>query len=135
MANKSLLSSRLAAISLLCTRAMGALVSVPNFGSNPTNLQMNIYVPSNVAASPAVILAVRNCSVQAGSQYLTFSSFIPVEETARSIYKWQIITLPPTNTASSQSIQALLTTTIAGMLPAPALLHTKVVAILRVSQI
>jgi acetylxylan esterase len=39
-----------------------ALVSVPNFGSNPTGLQMNIYVPTKVAAKPAVILAVSSQS-------------------------------------------------------------------------
>jgi len=36
----------------------GALVSVANFGSNPTGLEMNIYVPSTLATNPAVILAV-----------------------------------------------------------------------------
>jgi hypothetical protein len=41
----------------------GALVAVPNFGSNPTGLEMNIYVPSKLATSPAVILAVSNSEI------------------------------------------------------------------------
>jgi hypothetical protein len=43
---------------LLVTTASGALVSVQNWGSNPTGLQMSIYVPSKLAAKPAVIFAV-----------------------------------------------------------------------------
>ena len=33
-------------------------ISVPNFGANPTNLQMSIYVPTKLATEPAIILAV-----------------------------------------------------------------------------
>ncbi|KAF1955031.1 alpha/beta-hydrolase [Byssothecium circinans] len=39
----------------------GALVKVNDFGANPTNLQMNIYVPTNVAPKPAIILAIHPC--------------------------------------------------------------------------
>jgi poly(3-hydroxybutyrate) depolymerase len=42
--------------------ASGALVSVSNFGANPTNLQMSIYVPSKLETNPAVILAVSDDS-------------------------------------------------------------------------
>jgi acetylxylan esterase len=52
----------LAVLSVLCTSANAALVRVNDFGNNPTNLQMNIYVPSNLATNPAIILAVRLCS-------------------------------------------------------------------------
>jgi acetylxylan esterase len=31
---------------------------VNDFGPNPTNLQMNMYVPQKVAQKPAIILAV-----------------------------------------------------------------------------
>jgi acetylxylan esterase len=41
----------------------GALVAVPDFGSNPTGLEMNIYVPTKLANSPAVILAVSNSQI------------------------------------------------------------------------
>ncbi|RDL29806.1 PHB depolymerase family esterase [Venustampulla echinocandica] len=54
--------SGLAALSLLSLSANGALVSVPNFGANPTNLLMNIYVPSKLATNPAIILALHGCS-------------------------------------------------------------------------
>ncbi|KUJ19047.1 PHB depolymerase family esterase [Mollisia scopiformis] len=41
--------------------AQNVLVSVPDFGSNPTKLQMSIYVPTKLATSPAVILALHPC--------------------------------------------------------------------------
>lgn len=49
------LTTTLAAFSAIVN---AALVRVSDFGSNPTNLQMNIWVPTNVAAKPAIILAV-----------------------------------------------------------------------------
>ena len=45
---------------LAATTVDGALTRVTNFGTNPTNLQMNIYVPAQVASKPAVILAVNH---------------------------------------------------------------------------
>ena len=36
----------------------GALTRVTNFGTNPTNLEMNIDVPGKLATKPAIILAV-----------------------------------------------------------------------------
>ncbi|PQE24878.1 PHB depolymerase family esterase protein [Rutstroemia sp. NJR-2017a WRK4] len=53
---------------LLVTTASGALVSVQNWGSNPTGLQMSIYVPSKLAAKPAVIFALHPCG-GSGQQY------------------------------------------------------------------
>lgn len=39
--------------------ALGAsLQQVSNFGSNPSNIRMFIYVPDRVVAKPAVIVAV-----------------------------------------------------------------------------
>ncbi len=35
-----------------------ALVKVANFGANPTKLELDVYVPANVAAKPAIIVAV-----------------------------------------------------------------------------
>jgi hypothetical protein len=64
LSNKSynMLSSKLLAVLtpllLLVKTASGALVSVQNWGSNPTGLQMSIYVPNKLAAKPAVIFAV-----------------------------------------------------------------------------
>jgi hypothetical protein len=50
------------AVGLLATAGsvLGAsLQQVSNFGTNPTSVQMFIYVPDKVAANPAIIVAVR----------------------------------------------------------------------------
>lgn len=47
-------------LSALVAPALGALTQVTNFGSNPTNLQMYISVPSKLATNPALIVAVRS---------------------------------------------------------------------------
>ncbi|GAA2577224.1 hypothetical protein GCM10010435_61730 [Winogradskya consettensis] len=39
-----------------------ALTRVTGFGSNPTNLDMYVYVPANVAPKPALLLLVHYCS-------------------------------------------------------------------------
>ncbi len=39
-----------------------SLVQVTNFGTNPTNLGMYEYVPNNVAAHPAILVAVHYCT-------------------------------------------------------------------------
>ena len=36
-----------------------SLQQVTNFGTNPTSIQMYIYVPDKVASNPALIVAVR----------------------------------------------------------------------------
>ncbi|GAA3732732.1 hypothetical protein GCM10022225_13540 [Plantactinospora mayteni] len=38
------------------------LTQVTNFGANPTNLQMHLYVPDRVAARPALLLALHYCT-------------------------------------------------------------------------
>nr|MDT0657819.1 PHB depolymerase family esterase [Micromonospora sp. DSM 115978] len=38
------------------------LTEVTNFGTNPSNLRMHLYVPDNVAARPAVLLAIHYCT-------------------------------------------------------------------------
>jgi len=48
----------LAGLAVAVTSANGALTRVTNFGSNPTNLEMNINVPARLAQKPAIILAV-----------------------------------------------------------------------------
>lgn len=52
-------TSVLGSVAALCATANGALTRVNDFGANPSNLQMNIYVPAKVAEKPAIILAVR----------------------------------------------------------------------------
>jgi acetylxylan esterase len=39
-----------------------SLVQVTNFGENPSNLQMYIYVPNNVTASPPILVALHQCT-------------------------------------------------------------------------
>lgn len=51
--------------------ALGAsLQPVSNFGENPTNIQMYIYVPDNVASSPPIIVAVSRCTIAYTAQTL-----------------------------------------------------------------
>ncbi|WP_034272009.1 extracellular catalytic domain type 1 short-chain-length polyhydroxyalkanoate depolymerase [Actinospica robiniae] len=44
------------------TAAAASLVQVTNFGTNPTNLLMYEYVPNNVSAHPAILLALHQCT-------------------------------------------------------------------------
>ncbi len=39
-----------------------SLIQVTNFGNNPSNLQMYIYVPDSVKASPPILLALHQCT-------------------------------------------------------------------------
>ena len=46
-----------------------SLTQVTNFGSNPSNTQMYIYVPTNLASKPAVIVAIHYCGGSAQAYY------------------------------------------------------------------
>ncbi|MER6132202.1 PHB depolymerase family esterase [Streptomyces sp. NPDC001815] len=46
-----------------------ALTEVANFGSNPSNLQMYLYVPDSVTANPAVVVAVHYCTGSGPAMY------------------------------------------------------------------
>jgi poly(hydroxyalkanoate) depolymerase family esterase len=41
--------------------AAASLIQVANFGTNPTNLVMNLYVPNNVRPNPPILLALHGC--------------------------------------------------------------------------
>lgn len=45
------------------------LTEVTNFGTNPSNLQMYLYVPSSVTAHPAVVVAVHYCTGSGPAMY------------------------------------------------------------------
>ncbi|WP_030661133.1 extracellular catalytic domain type 1 short-chain-length polyhydroxyalkanoate depolymerase [Streptomyces cellulosae] len=45
------------------------LAEVTNFGTNPSNLQMYLYVPDNVTAHPAVVVAVHYCTGSGPAMY------------------------------------------------------------------
>ncbi|SPO01963.1 probable acetylxylan esterase (subclass of the carboxylic acid esterases) [Cephalotrichum gorgonifer] len=44
------------------SQAQGGLTQVTSFGSNPSNAKMFLYVPANVAESPAVVVAIHYCT-------------------------------------------------------------------------
>jgi hypothetical protein len=46
-----------AALAALASAA--SLVRVSNFGANPANISMSIYVPDKLPAKPAIVLVVR----------------------------------------------------------------------------
>jgi poly(hydroxyalkanoate) depolymerase family esterase len=46
-----------------------ALTEVTNFGTNPSNLQMYVYVPDSVTAHPAVVVAVHYCTGSGPAMY------------------------------------------------------------------
>ncbi|MFG6201585.1 PHB depolymerase family esterase [Nonomuraea sp. JJY05] len=60
-----------AASALLVTRPVQAasLTRVTNFGTNPTNLNMFIYVPDNVAPQPALLVMVHYCTGSASGVF------------------------------------------------------------------
>ncbi|CAM5743625.1 hypothetical protein SALBM311S_11228 [Streptomyces alboniger] len=49
--------------------AAAALTEVTDFGTNPSNLQMYLYVPDNVTAHPAVVVAVHYCTGSGPAMY------------------------------------------------------------------
>jgi poly(hydroxyalkanoate) depolymerase family esterase len=52
--------------------AAASLTQVTNFGANPTNLQMHVYVPNSVKANPPILLALHGC--QGSGPYLYSST-------------------------------------------------------------
>jgi acetylxylan esterase len=51
-----------------------SLVQVTNFGNNPSNLQMYIYVPNNVRPNPSILLALHQCT-GSGPGFFSGTSF------------------------------------------------------------
>ncbi|KAK1725283.1 hypothetical protein CaCOL14_012980 [Colletotrichum acutatum] len=64
----------------LATQANAALQRVTNFGSNPTGLTMDISVPPNLSASPAIVLALHGCG-GSGAAYSRQAEYIPLSDT------------------------------------------------------
>ncbi|TPX17529.1 uncharacterized protein E0L32_003172 [Thyridium curvatum] len=56
-------------LALWATTGLAALTRVTNFGANPSDIQMYIYVPAQVAAKPAVIVALHPCGGSATQWY------------------------------------------------------------------
>ncbi|KAF4160489.1 hypothetical protein CNMCM6936_003923 [Aspergillus lentulus] len=47
----------------------GSLEHVPDFGPNPTNVSMYIYVPNKMAAEPGIVVAIHYCTGTAEAYY------------------------------------------------------------------
>lgn len=75
--------------------ASGSLVQVTNFGTNPTGLQMYLYVPPSVKAHPAILLALHYCT---GSGPAFFSG----TEFANLADQYGFIVIYPSVTRSGQ---------------------------------
>ncbi|KAF8071627.1 acetyl xylan esterase [Lyophyllum atratum] len=59
----SLLSAlTVAGLAVVTNAAAGQLQQVTNFGTNPTGVQMFVYRPANVAATPDLIVAIHYCT-------------------------------------------------------------------------
>jgi poly(3-hydroxybutyrate) depolymerase len=52
--------------------AAASLTQITNFGTNPTGLQMYLYVPNSVKANPSILLALHGC--QGSGPYLYSST-------------------------------------------------------------
>ncbi|MFE9426440.1 PHB depolymerase family esterase [Kitasatospora sp. NPDC006697] len=81
---KARLRNRLLAVLLAVGAALGvglpaaapaaaaSLIPITGFGTNPTNLQMSLYVPSSAKANPPILLALHGC--QGSGPYLYSST-------------------------------------------------------------
>jgi acetylxylan esterase len=84
-----------ALVRLEAPASAASLVEVTNFGANPSNLRMHLYVPDNVAARPAVVVAVHYCT---GSGPAFYSG----TEFARLADQYGYIVVYPSATRSGQ---------------------------------
>ena len=66
------LATMTAVVTVATPASAATLTQVTNFGTNPTNLQMHLYVPDRVAAQPALLLALHFCT---GSGPVVHSGF------------------------------------------------------------
>jgi len=84
-----------ALVRLEAPASAASLVEVTNFGANPSNLRMHLYVPDNVAPRPAVLVAVHYCT---GSG----PAFHSGTEFARLADQYGYIVIYPSATRSGQ---------------------------------
>ncbi|MGC9665211.1 PHB depolymerase family esterase [Planosporangium sp. 12N6] len=68
--------------------AAASLTRVTNFGANPSNLNMYIYVPNNVAPRPALLVAIHYCT---GSASAVFNGSARDYVTAADRYGYVIV--------------------------------------------
>ncbi|HET8846094.1 MAG TPA: PHB depolymerase family esterase [Ktedonobacteraceae bacterium] len=89
--------------------ASGSLVQVTNFGSNPTNLQMWLYVPPSVKAHPAILLALHYCG-GTGPAFFSGTEFANLADQFGFIVIYPSVSLPP-----ARSLQCWDVSTPAGL--------------------
>ncbi|KAB8227066.1 alpha/beta hydrolase family esterase [Aspergillus alliaceus] len=65
----SLLLYTLTCTARTITPRSGTLEQITSFGSNPTNVKMYIYVPTNLAPNPAIVVAIHYCTGTAQAFY------------------------------------------------------------------
>jgi acetylxylan esterase len=75
--------------------ASGSLVQVTNFGTNPTGLQMYLYVPPSVKAHPQILLALHQCT-GSGPGFFSGSEFANLAD------QYGFIVIYPSVTRSGQ---------------------------------
>ncbi len=87
----------LATVGLTLARPASAasLVEVTNFGTNPTNLRMHLYVPDRVAARPAILVANHYCT-GTGPAFYSGSQFASLAD------QYGFIVIYPSATRSGQ---------------------------------
>ncbi|MFJ8578084.1 PHB depolymerase family esterase [Micromonospora sp. NPDC093277] len=59
----------LAAVTAATPASAAALTEVTNFGANPTNLRMHLYVPDRVASQPALVVVIHYCTGSGPAMY------------------------------------------------------------------
>ena len=97
-----LLVAALVATVFASTARAASLVQVTNFGTNPTGLAMYLYVPANVQAKPAILLAGRS-----------YNAFTPEasQSVAKKISSMGVTAIPADCFGSTTVASALCVTT------------------------
>jgi poly(hydroxyalkanoate) depolymerase family esterase len=83
-----------AAIALAHPAAAASLVQVTNFGNNPGNMQMYIYVPDSHPAKPAIVVAMHGCG-GSGPGFYSGSEFASLAD------RYGFVVIYPTATQSA----------------------------------
>jgi poly(hydroxyalkanoate) depolymerase family esterase len=85
----------LAALTIPMPASAAALTEVTNFGTNPSNLRMYLYVPDRVAARPGLLVAMHYCT-GTGPAYYSGTQFAALAD------RYGYIVIYPSVTRSSQ---------------------------------
>ncbi|SBT42002.1 extracellular catalytic domain type 1 short-chain-length polyhydroxyalkanoate depolymerase [Micromonospora narathiwatensis] len=85
----------LAAVTTATPASAAALTEVTNFGTNPSNLRMYLYVPDRVAPQPALVVAIHYCT-GTGPAFYSGTQFASLAD------RYGYIVVYPSVTRSSQ---------------------------------